>query len=163
MLENGLTYQQLAMSLEDAQWIAAQQFTVVEVARLFRVPPTMLQDSGATPATATPPSWAAKARALQPAAVASAMWEAEITRQLLDHSRRRYLAEHSVEGLLRGNPEARADFYGKAINDGWMTTDEVPPGEPTCHRGTGRCRNSRPYMTACAPESARHSRAQADL
>jgi phage portal protein BeeE len=30
-----------------------------------------------------------------------------------------------VEGLLRGNPEARADFYGKAIKDGWMTTDEV--------------------------------------
>ena len=54
------------------------------------------------------------------------MWEAEIARQLLGPiGRQRYLAEHSVEGLLRGNPEARADFYGKAIASGWMTPDEV--------------------------------------
>lgn len=54
------------------------------------------------------------------------LWEAEISRQLLAPlARRRYHAEHSVEGLLRGNPEARADFYDKAITSGWMTVDEV--------------------------------------
>src|SRR5690606_31675563 len=55
-----------------------------------------------------------------------AMWEAEIARQLLGPiARRRYHAEHSVEGLLRGNPEARADFYTKAIEAGWMLRSEV--------------------------------------
>lgn len=124
VLENGLTYQQLAMSLEDAQWISAQQFTTEEVCRIYRVPPTMVSDLrfGSYQNTAELGSQFVRyslARWI-------AMWETEITRQLLGPlARRRYLAEHSVEGLLRGNPEARADFYGKAIKDGWMTADEV--------------------------------------
>lgn len=124
VLENGLTYQQLAMSLEDAQWIAAQQFTTEEVCRIYRVPPTMVSDLrfGSYQNTAELGSQFVRyslARWI-------AMWESEITRQLLGPiGRRRYLAEHSVEGLLRGNPEARADFYGKAIKDGWMTSAEV--------------------------------------
>ncbi|KAF1055043.1 MAG: hypothetical protein GAK34_00630 [Delftia tsuruhatensis] len=124
VLENGLTYQQLAMSLEDAQWIAAQQFTVVEVARLFRVPPTMLQDLSHASYSNTAELGSQFVRySLQRWL---AMWEAEISRQLLGPmGRKRYLAEHSVEGLLRGNPEARADFYGKALKDRWMTVDEV--------------------------------------
>ena len=32
------------MTLEDAEWIAARQFSVEEVARLFRVPPTVIGD-----------------------------------------------------------------------------------------------------------------------
>lgn len=124
VLENGLTYQQLAMSLEDAQWIAAQQFTTEEVCRIYRVPPTMVSDLrfGSYQNTAELGSQFVRyslARWI-------AMWESEITRQLLGPiGRRRYLAEHSVEGLLRGNPEARADFYGNAIKDGWMTVEEV--------------------------------------
>ena len=124
VLENGLTYQQLAMSLEDAQWIAAQQFTTEEVCRIYRVPPTMVSDLrfGSYQNTAELGSQFVRyslARWI-------AMWESEVARQLLGPiGRKRYLAEHSVEGLLRGNPEARADFYGKAITDGWMTIEEV--------------------------------------
>ncbi len=124
VLENGLTYQQLAMNLEDAQWIAAQQFTVVEVARIFRVPPTMLQDLSHASYSNTAELGSQFVRYSLQRWIA--MWEAEIARQLLGPiGRQRYLAEHSVEGLLRGNPEARADFYGKAIASGWMTPDEV--------------------------------------
>ncbi|WP_242107204.1 phage portal protein [Luteimonas aquatica] len=124
ILENGLEYQQVSMSLEDAQWIAAQQFTTEEVCRIFRVPPTMIGDLrfGSYQNTAELGSQFVRyslARWI-------ALWESEISRQLLTSmGRRRYLAEHSVEGLLRGNPEARADFYQKAITAGWMTTDEV--------------------------------------
>lgn len=124
VLENGLTYQQLSMTLSDAQWLAAQQFSTEEICRIYRVPPTMVSDLrfGSYQNTAELGSQFVRyslARWI-------AMWETEITRQLLGPmARRRYLAEHSVEGLLRGNPEARADFYGKAIKDGWMTADEV--------------------------------------
>ena len=124
ILEHGLEYQQVSMSMEDAQFIAAQQFTVEEVCRLYRVPPTMIGDLrfGSYQNTAELGSQFVRyslARWI-------GMWEAEIARQLLTPAgRRRYIAEHSVEGLLRGNPEARADFYGKAIKDGWMTTEEV--------------------------------------
>src|SRR3546814_10179811 len=54
------------------------------------------------------------------------MWEQEIGRQLLGPiARRRYYAAHSVEGLLRGDSAARADFYGKGIKDGWLDVEEV--------------------------------------
>lgn len=124
VLENGLAYTPLSMKLEEAQWLAAQQFTTEEVCRIFRVPPTMVGDLrfGSYQNTAELGSQFVRyslARWI-------GMWETEISRQLLGPiARRRYLAEHSVEGLLRGNPEARADFYGKAIKDGWMTVNEV--------------------------------------
>ena len=53
-------------------------------------------------------------------------WEQAISRQLLTEAGRRvFFAEHSVEGLLRGDSLNRAEFYSKALADGWMTTDEV--------------------------------------
>src|SRR5690606_35069122 len=44
VLENGLEFQPLSMSMEDAQWLGARQFSVEEVARLFNVPPVLLCD-----------------------------------------------------------------------------------------------------------------------
>ena len=124
ILENGLSYQQMAMSLEDAQWIAGQQLNTEEVCRIFRVPPTMVGDlrHGSYQNTAELGSQFVR-YSLQRWI---AMWEHEVSRQLLGPiARRRYHAEHSVEGLLRGNPEARADFYAKAIESGWMLKSEV--------------------------------------
>lgn len=124
ILENGLQFEQLSMNLEDAQWIAAQQFTTEEIARIYRVPPTMIGDlrHGSYQNTAELGSQFVR----YSLARWVGLWEAEIHRQLLGPiARRRYHAEHAVEGLLRGNPEARADFYGKAITDGWMTVNEV--------------------------------------
>lgn len=124
VLENGLTFEKLSMSLEDAQWIAATQFTTEEVCRIYRVPPTMVADLrfGSYQNTAELGSQFVRyslARWI-------AMWETEVSRSLLGPiARRRYHAEHAVEGLLRGNPEARADFYAKAVASGWMTINEV--------------------------------------
>lgn len=124
VLEWGLKYHSLSMSLSDAQWLAAQKFSVEDVARIFRVPPTLIQDL--SHGTYTNVIELGSQFVRYSLARWIAMWEAEISRQLLGPiARRRYHAEHSVEGLLRGNPEARADFYGKAIKDGWMTTAEV--------------------------------------
>lgn len=120
----GIEYKPLSPNLEDLQWIAAQKMTVEDVARIFRVPPTLIQDL--EHGTYTNVIELGSQFVRYSLARWIAMWEAEISRQLLGPiARRRYHAEHSVEGLLRGNPEARADFYSKAIKDGWMTVDEV--------------------------------------
>lgn len=120
----GIQYQALSPNLEELQWIASQQFSVTEVCRIFRVPPILVQTlEQASYNNVTELSQQFIRYSL---ARWIAMWESEIQRQLLGPiARKRYHAEHSVEGLLRGNPEARADFYGKAIKDGWMTVDEV--------------------------------------
>lgn len=120
----GIEYKPLTPNLQDLQWIAAQKMTVEDVARIFRVPPTLIQDL--SHGTYTNVIELGSQFVRYSLARWVSMWESEIQRQLLGPiARRRYHAEHSVEGLLRGNPEARADFYGKAIKDGWMTVDEV--------------------------------------
>lgn len=43
ILDQGVDYQTISMSLEDAEWIEARKFSVIEVARLFRVPPVIIQ------------------------------------------------------------------------------------------------------------------------
>lgn len=117
-------FKQLSMSLEDAQWIAGMQFNVSEVCRIFRVPPVLIQEL--THATFTNVIELGSQYVRFSLQRWLSMWESEIQRSLLGPiARQRYYAEHSVEGLLRGNPEARAEFYAKAITSGWMTVDEV--------------------------------------
>src|SRR3546814_14952539 len=38
-----MKYQSVGLSNEDVQWLAAQQFGVAEVARIYRVPPILIQ------------------------------------------------------------------------------------------------------------------------
>lgn len=53
------------------------------------------------------------------------MWGSEINRSMLGPiACRRYYAEHSVDGLLRGNPELRAKYYQTMIAAGDMIGDE---------------------------------------
>ena len=124
LLQWGIKYNPVTVPLEDMQWIAAQKMTVEEVARIFRVPPTLIQDlSHGTYTNVTELGSQFVRYSLQRWL---SMWEAEVSRQLLGPiARARYHAEHSVDGLLRGNPEARAAYYASAINAGWMTRDEV--------------------------------------
>jgi len=121
VLEGGMDYQPVSMSLEDADWIAARQMSVEEVCRLFRVPPTMVGD-------------------LRHGNYSNTV---ELTRQFVTHTLRRHLveweqalrrsslvlgdyyAEHNVEGLLRGDSTTRAAFYQRGIEDGWLLRSEV--------------------------------------
>lgn len=120
----GITYKQLSMTLEDALWVSASQWSTEEICRIFRVPPTLVADLRHGNYSNTVELGQQFVR--YSLARWINMWEAEIGRSLLGPiARGRYYVEHSVEGLLRGNPEARADFYGKAIKDGWMTVAEV--------------------------------------
>lgn len=124
VLEGGMEYQAISMTLEDAEWIAARQFSVEEIARLFRVPPTVIGDlrhgnySNSVEMARQFVTLTLRRHLL--------MWEQSISHKLLtDAGRRIYFAEHSVEGLLRGDAVNRADFYDKGISAGWLTIDEA--------------------------------------
>lgn len=121
---HGIKYKELSMTLADAEWIESMNFSVSEVCRIFRVPPVLVQELSHATFTNVIELGSQFVRfSLQRW---MSMWEAEISRSLLGPiARRRYFAEHSVEGLLRGNPEMRADFYTKAIAAGWMDAEEV--------------------------------------
>ncbi|WP_298575582.1 phage portal protein [uncultured Luteimonas sp.] len=124
MLLWGLDFKSVSPNLEDLQFIAGQKFSVEQVCRIFRVPPTLVQDLSHGTYTNVIELGSQFVRySLQRWL---SMWEAEVSRQLLGPiARKRYHAEHAVEGLLRGAPEARAAFYQSAIAAGWMDAGEV--------------------------------------
>lgn len=124
VLDDGLDYSPVSMTLEDAEWIAARQFSVEECCRLFRVPPTIVGDLRHGNYSNTSELFRQFVTlSLRRHLLA---WEQAISRQLLTEAGRRTLfAEHGVEGLLRGDSTTRASFYESAISNGWMTVDEV--------------------------------------
>jgi HK97 family phage portal protein len=124
VLANGMEYAPVAMNLEDAQWVAARQFSVEEVCRLFRVPPTMVGDLRHGNYSNT--LELARHFVVHSLRRWLAMWEQAVATQLLsDRGRSIYFAEHSVEGLLRGDAGNRAEFYRRGIEDGWLLRSEV--------------------------------------
>jgi phage portal protein BeeE len=44
---------------------------------------------------------------------------------LTPQGRAKYKAEHSVEGLLRGDAKNRAEFYKSGIEAGWLLPEEA--------------------------------------
>jgi HK97 family phage portal protein len=124
ILEGGVDFQTVSMSLEDAEWIAARQFSVEEVARLFRVPPTVIGDlRHGNYSNSVEMARQFATMTLRRHLVA---WEQAISKQMLtDEGRRIYFAEHQVEGLLRGDSTNRADFYDKGISAGWLLPSEA--------------------------------------
>lgn len=117
VLEEGVDYQPISMSMEDAQWLEARQFSVEEIARLFRVPPTIIGDlRHGNYSNSVEMNRVFVVHTLRRH---MAMWEQAIARSLLTEAGRRlYFAEHNVEGLLRGDSNNRADFYGSRSSSG---------------------------------------------
>lgn len=124
ILQEGVEYQTVSMSMEDAQWLEARQFSVEEVARLFRVPPTIIGDlRHGNYSNSVEMNRVFVVHTLRRHMT---MWEQAISRALLTEAgRRTYFAEHNAEGLLRGDSAARAAFYNAGIDDGWLMPDEV--------------------------------------
>ena len=124
ILEGGMEFKPISMSMEDAQWLEARQFSVEEIARLFRVPPTIIGDlRHGNYSNSVEMNRVFVVHTLRRHMT---MWEQAINSSLLSPAARQvYFAEHSVEGLLRGDSANRAEFYSKGIADGWLTIDEV--------------------------------------
>ncbi len=124
VLEAGTEFKPMSMSLEDAEWVNARQFSVQEIARVYKVPPVLIGDlTHANFSNSVEMNRWFVTHTLQRHMSA---WEGAISRQLLSNaSRRIYYPEFSAEGLLRGDAMNRANFYKSAIESGWMTVAEV--------------------------------------
>ncbi len=124
ILESGVVFNPISMSLDDSQWIEARAFSVQEVARLFKLPPLMLADmTGANYSVSSEMNrwFCTHSLARHLSAI-----EGAINRQLLTPVAARSLySEFNLEGLLRGASTERAAFYSSAIASGWMKPSEA--------------------------------------
>lgn len=124
VLEGGLQFKPLGMTMTDAEWLASRQFSVEQICRIYRVPPVLVADlrhgnySNSTEmfrvfVTTTLGVWLKR-------------WEQSIEAVCLSEAaRRKFYVRHSAEGLLRGDSNHRAAFYASAIQARWMRPSEA--------------------------------------
>lgn len=124
ILEEGMKWSSVGMPLTDAQFLESRRFQVAEIARIYRVPPHLIQDlDRATFNNIEHMSLDFVVHSLRPWLV---RWEQAIARSLLgDVERRTYFAEFSVEGLLRGDVESRYRAYSVGRQWGWLSRNDI--------------------------------------
>lgn len=122
VLANGLQWQAIGMSSEDAQLLETRQFQITEIARIFRVPPHMIGDlSRSTFSNIEQQSLEFIQYTMMPWMV---RWEKAIARDLIADDET-YYAKFEAEGILRGDSAARSAYYRELINTGVMTINEA--------------------------------------
>jgi HK97 family phage portal protein len=125
VLEQGLEWQSISIPPEDAQFILTRQFQVVEIARLFRLPPHKIGDySQSHLANIEAANLDYMTTVLMPWCEAI---EQEINRKLLTTDERRagYYVEHQMQAFLRGDMKARAEFYLRMRDLGAINPNEI--------------------------------------
>ena len=122
ILPNGVKAHELSSSNEAAQMLESRAFAVTECARIFRVPPHMIQDlSRSSFNNIEVQATEFVQHCLLPHLK---RWEAAISRDLIVDDER-YFAEHSVSGMLRGDHASRSAYYVSALQNGWMSVNEI--------------------------------------
>ena len=124
VLEEGMTYKQIGIPPEDAQFLETRKFQVSEIARWFRIPPHMIGDlEKATFSNIEHQGLEYVKYTLRPWLVRI---EQEAARQLLDSEiQGAYYFEHLVDGLLRGDVEARYKAYSIGRQWGWLSANDI--------------------------------------
>jgi len=130
ILHSGMDYKTLGIPPKDAQFLELRKFQVAEIARLFRIPLHMLDETAAT-------TWGSGIEQMTIAFVVYTLRshlrriETAISRDLGDPDAGRTLldenlyAEFKVDGLMRGDMAARSAFYASGIQNGWLTREDV--------------------------------------
>ena len=151
VLDSGAKFQQLTIPPEDAQFIETRRFQLAEIARLYRVPPHLIADVERST------SWGTGIEEQNLAFIQYTLlpwlrrFEQAITQSLLP-VRPRY-ARFVLDGLLRGDTDARVAYYGRGRRDGWLSANDVrrledmPPiegGDEYLRTPTGSAPNETP-------------------
>ena len=124
VLQEGLKFNAISVTPDDAQMIAAREFGIEDIARWFGVPPHMIGS------TAKVTSWGSGIEQLSIGFVTYTLlpwlrrWEQAIRRDLIGN-KRRYFAEHNVDGLVRGDIKARYEAYSIGRQMKWLSANDV--------------------------------------
>jgi HK97 family phage portal protein len=124
VLEEGLTWQQVGMSADDAQFLQTRKFQLNEVARAFRIPPHMIGDlERATFSNIEHQAIEFVVHTLTPWLVC---WEQAIARDILSiKSFNTHQVKFNVNGLLRGDIQSRYQAYAIGRNWGWLSANKI--------------------------------------
>lgn len=123
-LDSGMEYKPMSLPLSDAQFLETRRFSIEEVARWFGVPPHLLQElSNANYAISYESTKNFVEHTLRPLCVCM---EQEANLRLVGaRAQGAVYSRINLNGLLRGDPKSRAEYYKTMINAGVMSINEV--------------------------------------
>lgn len=122
ILEEGMAWQQLGIAPEEAQFLGTRQFQVVDIARIYRMPPHMIQDLSKSSFNNI------EQQALEFVQYTMMPYFVRIQQKVnkdLLLGDTEFFAEFLVNALLKGDIKNRFNAYAKAIQFGWMNRNEV--------------------------------------
>jgi len=124
LLEEGMKWESISMTADDAQFLESRQYQRSEIAGFFRVPAHFINDlEHATFSNVEHLDLAFVKHSLMPWLVNI---EQTLRRSLLTPPEK---ADHYfkfiVDGILRGDSVSRAQSYQQAIMNGWLNPNEV--------------------------------------
>ena len=124
VLEEGVKYQPIGISPEQAQFLDTRKFQINEIARLFRVPPHMVGDlEKSSFSNIEQQSLEFVKYTLDPWVV---RFEQSMHRALLtEEEKKQYFFKFNVDGLLRGDYQSRMNGYAIGRQNGWMSANDI--------------------------------------
>ncbi|MDU3187418.1 MAG: phage portal protein [Ligilactobacillus animalis] len=121
VLEEGMTFHQLSIPPDQAQFLDTRKFQLDEIARIFRVPPHLIGDlERSTFSNIEQQSLEFVKYTLNPWCV---RWEQAINQQLLGAGN--YFVKFNVDGLMRGDYESRMNGYAIGRQNGWLSANDI--------------------------------------
>ena len=124
VLEEGMKYQSIGISPEQAQFLETRKFQINEIARIFRVPPHMVGDlEKSSFSNIEQQSLEFVKYTLDPWVT---RWEQTMQKVLLlPGEKSQYSIKFNVDGLLRGDYQSRMNGYAIARQNGWMSANDI--------------------------------------
>lgn len=137
LLEEGLTWTPLSIPPDEAQFLQTRQFGIAEIARIYNIQPHKLKDlSKSSFNNIESQNIDFVVDTLTPWLV---MIEQELNYKLFTEREQRdgYYVKHNVGALLRGDLATRSAAHATALQNGWMSRDEVRAMEEMNPLGEG--------------------------
>jgi HK97 family phage portal protein len=121
IMDNGLSWESVGMTMQDAEWIASRKFSRSEIAGIFRVPPHKIGDlERSTHSNIEEQNIESVTDCIRPWAVRI---EQAIVRDLVSQPGT-YFAEFNFEQILRGDSERQAKANEIKFRNGALTHNE---------------------------------------
>ena len=124
VLEEGMTFHQMTIPPEEAQFLETRKFQIDEIARIFRVPPHMVGDlEKSSFSNIEQQSLEFVKYTLNPWVI---RWEQALQKALLtDKEKGEYFVKFNVDGLLRGDYQSRMNGYAIGRQNGWFSANDI--------------------------------------
>lgn len=124
VLEDGWTWNPIAVANRDSQWIESRKHAVLDVARIFGLPPFLLFDMEQSANYSNVEQQGLDF--LREIGGWLKRWEMQINKDLLSiRSSRTHFSKFVIEGLLRGDIQTRYASYAQGRQWGWLSINDV--------------------------------------